>query len=233
MPKRMLLSMAGLMGAATLAWETEPYCSVGAEDDTKGAKQTLPATGPHTSTSGLVSRAPCLPVTDCRIVERHPIPSRFASEAGFHASSAGMVVSRHSNWESRERARDTFLLEVTKACALSSDYFVVSGEEVWLPIETSGDRFACTAPENYEFELIPTRNASRLRPMGYGFFEDGDQVFDRTESLSSDPTIDVATFHACEPPPDEEIGRRFVPEAEDVHGPFGRGDCGALIRVEE
>lgn len=233
MLKRLLLSTAGLMGLATLAWEAEPSPSVGAEVDTKGAPQTVTVTVPAQYTSGLLSRGPCIPVTDCRIVERHPIPSPFARDEGFEVSPSGMVASRYSNWESRAPPQDTFLLEVTKACAISRDYYIVAGEEAWFPVEISGDQSACTARESYEFELIPTRNAARLRPIGYGFFEDGEQIVDRTESLSEDPTIDIATFHACEPPPDEDIGRRFVPEAEDVHGPFGRGDCGALIRVEE
>lgn len=231
MLKGLLLSTAGLIGLATLAWEAEPSPSVGAEDDTKSAPQTV--TVAERYTSGLLSRAPCVPVTDCRIVARHPIPSRFARDAGFYVSPSGIVANRYSNWESLDRPQDTFLLEVTKACAISSDYYIVAGAEAWFPVESSGDQLACTAHESYEFELIPTRNASRLRPRGYGFFEDGEQIFDRTESLSEDPTIDVATFHACEPATEEDIGRRFVPEAEDVHGPFGRGDCGALIRVEE
>ncbi len=175
--------------------------------------------------------APCVAVTGCRIVARHRLESRFAREAGFYRSRAGLVASRYSNWRARGRPEDTFFVEVTEACEVPTGYYIQSATFAWFPFPQSCGPETCAGSTGYYFAPVATRFPHRFRPLGHGFFEDGHQVFDRDAPLEAEPPADLASFHACERASDEEAARRFVPAAQDAHGLFGWGEHGDLSRA--
>lgn len=175
--------------------------------------------------------APCVPVTDCRIVARHRLDSRFAREHGFYRSRTGLVASRHSDWRTHGRPEETVFVEVTDACAVWTGFYIVSERQVWLPFPQSCGPDTCSNSTGYYFGAVASAHARHFRPLGHGFFDDGSQVFHQDEPLRDDPPVDPATFHACVIPPEEEVSARFYPAAEDAHGVFGWGDCGNLLRA--
>lgn len=175
--------------------------------------------------------APCVPVTDCRIVARHRLDSRFARERGFYRSRAGLVASRHTDWLAHGRPEETFFIKVTESCSVPTGFYIESGRQVWLPSPQSCGPNTCANSTGYYFDAVESAHARHFRPVGHGFFDDGRQLFDRSEPIRDAPPIDRATFHACESPPEDEEVARFYPAAEDAHGVFGWGDCGDLIRA--
>ncbi|MFO0652598.1 MAG: hypothetical protein U0326_40660 [Polyangiales bacterium] len=175
--------------------------------------------------------APCVAVTDCRIVARHRLASRFAREHGFYRSRVGLVASRYSDWRAHGRPEETVFVEVTESCAVPTGFYIVSGRQVWLPSPQSCGPETCANSTGYYFAPIESAHARHFRPLGHGFFDDGTQLFDRDEPVRDDPPIDLATFHACAVLPEEASSDRFHPAAEDAHGVFGWGDCGDLIRA--
>lgn len=178
-----------------------------------------------------VPDAPCVAVTDCRIVARHRLDARFARERGFYRSRAGLVASRHTDWQAHGRPEETFFIEVTESCSVPTGFYIESGRQVWLPSPQSCGPNSCENSTGYYFAPVESAHARHFRPVGHGFFEDGRRVFDRGEPVRDDPPIDRATFHACEGPPEGAQVTRFYPAAEDAHGVFGWGDCGDLIRA--
>ena len=162
---------------------------------------------------------PCVPVTDCGIVARHRLASRFARTRGFYESPSGQVASRHVQWETPGRAEGTFFIEVTDSCWVEGGYYIESEGQIWL----------LDANE----ELLPIEvehNARRFAPVGHSFFDDGTHIFDRWEILD-DEDVDRTTFHACTAVPEDPTVSTFYPAAEDSHGLFGHGDCGDLGRA--
>lgn len=194
------------------------------------AAETVEAPVPNAVTSMALPVAPCVPVTDCRIVARHRVASRFARSHGFYESPAGFVASRYSNWRARGHPEDTFFVEVTASCEVGTGYYIESGRQVWLPFVQSCGSETCANSTGYYFEAIEVQHdARRFRPLGHGFYDDGTRIYDRSEVLSDDD-VDRASFHACERPEDEEAWS-FYPSAEDSRGFFGYGDCGDLGRA--
>jgi hypothetical protein len=190
-----------------------------------------PRVAPGISTPEL-PEASCVPVTDCRVVARHRLDSRFARDHGFYESPSGLVASRQRDWQPHGHREDTFFVEVTESCEAEAGYYIESEARVWLPVAASCRLDVCSGPADYDYaleEIEGPHDAHRFRPLGHGFYDDGTHVFDRSEVLHVDD-VDRTTFHACERPEDEEAWS-FYPSAEDSRGVFGYGDCGDLARA--
>ena len=177
---------------------------------------------------------PCVPLTDCRIVARHPLASAFAQSRGFYASPSGLVASRQPGWEEHGRPDDTFFIEVTESCDTGTGFFILSGDEVLLPFEASCIAEACDedpAGWVFEFEAIEaSHDAHHFVPLGRGFYDDGSHIFERGEVLG-DEDVDRTTFHACSTEADDPMSETFYPVAEDSRGLFGYGEHGDVERA--
>lgn len=176
---------------------------------------------------------PCVPVTDCRIVARHRLASRFARSRGFYESPTGQVACTQPGWEEHGRPDDTFFIEVTESCQTGAGFYILSGSEIWLPFAASCRVQICTEdPAGWVFEFAAIEaphNASRFVPLGHGFYDDGTHIFERSEILGDD--VDRTTFHACSTEPDDPMSETFYPCAEDSLGLFGYGEHGDVGRA--
>ena len=178
---------------------------------------------------------PCVPVTDCGIVARHRLASRFARTRGFYESPSGQVACRQPGWEEHGRPDDTFFIEVTESCHTGPGYYIQSGSEIWLPFASGCSLEAgCTqdlAGWEFAFAAIEVpHDARRFAPLGHGFYDDGTHIFDRSEILD-DEDVDRTTFHACSTEPDDPMSETFYPVAEDSLGLFGYGEHGDVGRA--
>lgn len=178
--------------------------------------------------------APCVPVTGCRVVARHRLASPFARARGFYENARGLVASRNSDWQPHGHADDTVFVEVTEPCAVGTGFYIESAGRIWLPFAQScGERGCGRGYTGWYFDRIrQPHRVSQFRPVGHGFFEDGQHVFDRDEIVGV-AEADVASFHACEGPPEDADGATFHPSAQDARGVFGWGECGVLIRATD
>ena len=161
---------------------------------------------------------PCVPVTDCRVVARHTLDSPFARAQGFYASPAGMLASRHADWQVPEaRAEEVRFIEVSESCWVEGDFYIASEAQIWLRTDDAFD------------PIEVAHNARSFTPLGHSFFDDGAHIFERWEILD-DEDVDRATFHACSAEPDDPNSATFYPCAEDSVGLFGYGEHGDVGR---
>jgi hypothetical protein len=176
-----------------------------------------------------------VPVTDCSVVARHTLASGFAQRHGFYESPSGQVAGREYAWEEHGRSDDTFFLEVTESCQTGTGFYILSGNEIWLPFAASCRVDVCDedpAGWVFEFEAIEApHDAHHFVPLGRGFYDDGIHIFERSEILG-DEDVDRTTFHACSTEPDDPMSETFYPVAEDSRGLFGFGEHGDVGRAQ-
>ena len=130
--------------------------------------------------------APCVPVTDCRIVARHRLESRFAREHGFYRSRAGLVASRYSDWLAYGCPEETRFIEVTESCSVPTGFYIVSGRRVWLPSPQSCGPNTCANSTGYYFGEVESAHARHFRPLGHGFFDGLPHNFARGRGMNPD-----------------------------------------------
>lgn len=166
---------------------------------------------------------PCVPLSSCRVVARHRVPSAFARRHGISANACGLVTTRERHLLAL--ARDTFVIEVTPSCEVPRDYYIASGEQIWLPFVSA---------DAHTWSPMEVAAPERFRPLGGGFYTDGISVYDRSEELADQaPPADPSSFRVCALPSDEARSRVFYPDAVDSHSGFGRGEHGDLERARQ